>query len=153
MKGSDDLPDMFTEYYRLRHRNQALLAWLMGDFFEFYFDDAEWVASILGIALSARGKRPNGEPIPMCAVPADRRFTVVENCLLVPLVPTDHYFGKIVGAGQALAVVLPAPDPRAYPWERRIVAVFHPGDFPRPAVGGVITLVGPMPITASVNAQ
>ncbi|HOZ34116.1 MAG TPA: hypothetical protein PLM52_14670 [Tabrizicola sp.] len=151
MSGASGFDPMFEEYFGLRRRQGAILAWQMGDWFEFYFDDAEFVAAILGVALSTRGKRPNGKPIPMCAVPADARLSVHQDCLLVPLDPTDHFFGKIVQAGQPLAVALHVDGRGAGTHEHKIVAVFHPGDFPRAAVGNVITLVGPLPSLTSVQ--
>ena len=151
MTGASGFGPMFEKYFGLKRRHSALLAWQMGDWFEFYFNDAERVAAILGVALSTRGKRPNGKPIPMCAVPADTRFTVLRDCLLVPLDPTDHFFGKIVQAGYPLAVALHVEGRDADAHEHRIVAVFHPGDFPRAAVGNVITLVGPLPSLTSVQ--
>ncbi len=48
---------------------EALLFYRMGDFYELFFDDAVRAAAALDIALTKRGKH-NGEPIPMCGVPA-----------------------------------------------------------------------------------
>jgi len=47
----------------------CLLFYRMGDFYELFFDDAVKASSILGIALTKRGKH-EGEEIPMCGVPA-----------------------------------------------------------------------------------
>lgn len=46
----------------------CLLFYRMGDFYELFFDDAIKASSILGIALTKRGKY-QGEDIPMCGVP------------------------------------------------------------------------------------
>ncbi|MFN5997126.1 MAG: hypothetical protein ACK47C_00340 [Paracoccaceae bacterium] len=115
----------------------------MGDRFEFHFEDAKVVAFFFGKALRARGKRPNGEPIPMSAVSADTRFSVVDDRLLVPLTTTDHDSGKIVQAGQSLAMALHLGPGATL--DHRIMAVLHSGDFPRPVIGDVITLVGQEP--------
>jgi DNA mismatch repair protein MutS len=147
------LEDMFDQFVRLRRQHNVILAWQMGDWFEFYFSDAEHVASVLGIALTARGKRANGQPIPMCAVPADARFTRLQDCLLIPLTPTDHFFGKIVAAGSSLAVALHVDGRGDGTHLREIVAVFHSGDSPKAATGDVITLVGPMPRLWPVAVQ
>ena len=77
----------------------------------------------------------------MAVLPVDHRFMVQGDCLMVPLTPSDHPFGKIVQAGHSIAVAVHtegqgATDPR------RIVAVFHSGDRPRAAIGDLITLVG-----------
>ncbi|MEI7669236.1 MAG: DNA mismatch repair protein MutS, partial [Pseudomonadota bacterium] len=47
----------------------CLLFYRMGDFYELFFEDAIKASSVLGIALTKRGKH-NGEDIPMCGVPA-----------------------------------------------------------------------------------
>jgi hypothetical protein len=118
----------FTDYLRLKSGTDALLAWQMGDFFEFYWDDARIVADVLGIALSCRGQMPNGERIPMCGIPADTRFPTQAERMIVPLGRTDHYFGLIVEAGHALAVAVRAPW-RDGIWTHRIVVTFDPKDF------------------------
>jgi DNA mismatch repair protein MutS len=46
----------------------CLLFYRMGDFYELFFDDAVKASSILGIALTKRG-RHEGQDIPMCGVP------------------------------------------------------------------------------------
>lgn len=46
----------------------CLLFYRMGDFYELFFDDAVKASTILGIALTKRGKH-NGEDIQMCGVP------------------------------------------------------------------------------------
>ena len=116
------------EYLRLKNGTDALLAWQMGDFFEFYWDDARIVADALGIALSCRGQMPNGERIPMCGIPADTRFPMQAERMIVPLIPTDYYFGQIVEAGHALAVAVHAPKPDGS-WAHRIIVTFDPKDF------------------------
>ena len=45
-----------------------LLFFQMGDFYEFFFDDARRAAELLGLALTKRG-RSAGEPIPMAWMP------------------------------------------------------------------------------------
>lgn len=46
----------------------CLLFYRMGDFYELFFEDAVKASSVLGIALTKRGKH-NGGDIPMCGVP------------------------------------------------------------------------------------
>lgn len=133
--------DLFDDYVTLRRQYGVILAFQMGDWFEFYWSDAIEVSRVLGIALTTRGKRPNGEPVHVCAVPADHRFTVKDGCLLVPLDPTDHDFGRIVESGQPLAVAVHVDLPITTA-KRRIAAVFYPEDFPGRAGAGVATIVG-----------
>jgi DNA mismatch repair protein MutS len=47
----------------------CLLFYRMGDFFELFFEDAKAASATLDIALTARGEH-EGEPVPMCGVPA-----------------------------------------------------------------------------------
>lgn len=146
------LQDMFEDFITLRRMHGVMLAWQMGDWFEFYLDDAVTVARILGVALTTRGKRPNGKPVHMCAVPADHRFTVRDGCLLVPLDPTDHDFGRIVQAGQPLAVAVHVDLPITTA-KRQIAAVFYPEDFPGRAGAGVVTLVGKKAVLRVVGEE
>lgn len=142
--------DMLEEYYMTCRDHGAMIAWQMGDAFEFYFDSAEKVAALLGLAVGTRGQRPDGRPVPMCAVPADARFSVQGDCLLVPLVPTDHAFGKLVRAGYALAVALYAPEPER-PHRRRVVAVIYPETHSNPKVGDWLTILCKAPTVWATN--
>lgn len=56
LRAKDEYPDAFI-FFRL------------GDFYELFFDDALVAAPLLEIALTTRGKGPDGEPIPMAGVP------------------------------------------------------------------------------------
>jgi MutS domain I len=142
MKPPNQWPPMFEEYFGLHRRHGSILAWQMGASWEFYLEEAHQVAALLDLSVTSCGTKPNGEPIPVCSIPANAGFSVAGDCLLVPLVPTDHPFGKIVQAGHALAIAVHAPEPRATPDEHRIVAVFWPDDWPLPPVGRFVTLVG-----------
>ncbi len=57
----------------------AIVAYQVGDFFEFYGQDAETAAAELNIMLT--GKMVDGNRLPMCGVPGDRLDTYVEMLL------------------------------------------------------------------------
>ena len=67
----------------------TLLLFQVGDFYEFFFNDAQVAASVLGIALTQRGTTAQGEPIPLCGVPVH---------------VLDTYLAKLVKAGFKVAV-------------------------------------------------
>ena len=61
---------MMAQYLALKAQAaDCLLFYRMGDFFELFFEDAKAASATLDIALTARGEH-DGEPIPMCGVPA-----------------------------------------------------------------------------------
>lgn len=126
--GSGELPPMLQAYFQMRERQTAILAWQMGEWFEFYGEDAKIVGEVCGIALGRRGSLPNGDPLTMCSVPADLRFRSIDGRMVIPLTPTHYYFGQIVEAGHALAVAIHqnGRDGRDG-W--RIAATFNPADF------------------------
>lgn len=128
MKTPSGYIPMFDKYFEARRQSGAILAWQMGDFFEFYLEDAKIVSEVCGIVLGRRGCMPNGDPLPMCGIPADTRFPMQAERRIVPLGRTDHYFGLIVEAGHALAVAVRAPW-RDGIWTHRIVVTFDPKDF------------------------
>ena len=47
----------------------AIVFFRLGDFYEMFFDDAVKATAILDIALTSRGKGPDGEKIPMAGIP------------------------------------------------------------------------------------
>ncbi len=73
----------------------SLLFYRMGDFYEMFFADAEVASSVLGIALTKRGKHL-GEDIPMCGVPVHA---------------ADHYLQKLIRLGHKVAVCEQMEDP------------------------------------------
>ncbi|MCY3839906.1 MAG: DNA mismatch repair protein MutS, partial [Gammaproteobacteria bacterium] len=91
----------------------TLLFYRMGDFYELFYDDAKRAAGLLDITLTARGQSA-GNPIPMAGVP----FHAV-----------DGYLGKLVEAGQAVAICEQIGDPATSrgPVERRVQRVVTPG--------------------------
>lgn len=69
----------------------------MGDFYELFFDDAVRAAAALDIALTKRGEH-QGEPIPMCGVPA---------------ATAEAYLARLIKAGFKVAVGEQTEDPKA----------------------------------------
>ena len=80
---------MMAQYLNLKRQHpHVLLFYRMGDFYELFFEDAKKASSLLGIALTKRGKHL-GKAVPMCGVPAHS---------------ADHYLMKLINAGQAVAI-------------------------------------------------
>ncbi len=105
---------MMQQYLRLKADHpDTLLFYRMGDFYELFYDDARKAARLLDITLTKRGQS-SGEPIPMCGVPYHA---------------VDNYLGKLVRAGEAVAICEQIGDPAASkgPVERRVVRVVTPG--------------------------
>ena len=87
---------MMAQYIEIKAANpDCLLFYRMGDFYELFFDDAATAASVLGIALTQRGKH-QGADIPMCGVPVHAA--------------TD-YLHKLIAAGHRVAVCEQMEDP------------------------------------------
>ncbi len=105
---------MMQQYLRLKaDYPDTLLFYRMGDFYELFYDDARKAAGLLDITLTKRGQS-SGEPIPMCGVPYHA---------------VDSYLGKLVRAGEAVAICEQIGDPAASkgPVERKVVRVVTPG--------------------------
>lgn len=124
----------FVQYHQLRRETDAILAFQMGDFFEFYWQDAEVVSEALGIALSRRGCDPDGNPIPCCGIPADGRFPSAGEGAVVFLGRSDDYFARIVAAGHTVAVAVQAG---------RVDGVMQ---------RGIVATVGPTPMAGRLAA-
>ncbi|QLC26940.1 DNA mismatch repair protein MutS [Parasphingopyxis algicola] len=80
---------MMAQYLALKESvPDCLLFYRMGDFFELFFEDAKAAAATLDIALTARGEH-DGEPIPMCGVPAHSH---------------EAYLARLIKAGHRVAI-------------------------------------------------
>ncbi len=90
---------MMQQFLSLRAQapGDALLFYRMGDFYELFFDDAVRAAAALDIALTKRGEH-QGEPIPMCGVPA---------------ATAEAYLARLIKAGFKVAVGEQMEDPKA----------------------------------------
>ena len=90
----------------------CVLFYRLGDFYEMFFEDAERVAPILGLALTARDCG-DGERAPMCGIPAHA---------------ADTYIAKLVDRGEKVAICeqLSEPVPGKIV-DRDVVRVVTPG--------------------------
>ena len=105
---------MMQQYLGIKAQyTDTLLFYRMGDFYELFYDDAKRAAGLLDITLTVRGQSA-GKPIPMAGVPV---HTV------------DGYLGKLVDAGQAVAICEQIGDPATSrgPVERRVQRIVTPG--------------------------
>lgn len=105
---------MMQQYLKIKteHPHQ-LVFYRMGDFYELFYDDARKAAQLLDITLTARGQSA-GQPIPMAGIP----YHAAEN-----------YIGRLVRAGQSIAICEQIGDPATSkgPVERAVVRVVTPG--------------------------
>ena len=111
---------MMAQFLTLREDapRDALLFYRMGDFYELFFDDAQRASSALDIALTKRGEH-QGEPIPMCGVPA---------------ATAEAYLARLIRAGFKVAIGEQTEDPKEAKKrgsksvvERQIVRIVTPG--------------------------
>ncbi len=80
---------MMAQYLALKEEaGDCLLFYRMGDFFEMFFQDARVAASVLDIALTARGEH-DGAPVPMCGVPVHA---------------AESYLARLIRAGCRVAI-------------------------------------------------
>lgn len=105
---------MMQQYLRIRAEHPGtLLFYRMGDFYELFYDDAEKVARLLSITLTARGQS-GGKPIPMAGVPFHS---------------AESYIAKLIRQGLSVAICEQIGEPKAGagPVERQVVRVLTPG--------------------------
>jgi DNA mismatch repair protein MutS len=102
------------QYLRIKAQYpDALLFYRMGDFYELFYDDARRAASLLDIALTARGQSA-GESIPMAGVPVHS---------------VEGYLSRLLRRGESVALCEQIGDPGKArgPVERQVVRVVTPG--------------------------
>ncbi len=102
------------QYLRIKAEHpDHLLFYRMGDFYELFYDDARKAASLLDIALTARGKSA-GEPIPMAGVPYHS---------------AENYLARLVRMGESVAMCEQVGDPATAkgPVERQVARIITPG--------------------------
>ena len=105
---------VMQQYLRIKAQHpDTLLFYRMGDFYELFFGDARRAATLLDIALTARGQS-GGEPIPMAGVPVHA---------------VDAYLARLVRRGESVAICEQIGDPAKSkgPVERQVVRVITPG--------------------------
>ncbi|MGR9090467.1 MAG: DNA mismatch repair protein MutS [Gammaproteobacteria bacterium] len=109
-----DHTPMMQQYLSIKAAHpDTLLFYRMGDFYEFFFDDARRAAKLLDIALTQRGSS-NGEPIPMAGVPYHA---------------VDGYLARLVRQGESAVICEQIGDPATSrgPVERKVTRVITPG--------------------------
>jgi DNA mismatch repair protein MutS len=96
-----------------QHRD-AIVMFRMGDFYEFFYEDALVASRALELTLTSRSKDANGGGIPMCGVP----FHAV-----------DGYIARLVKRGFRVAICDQIEDPRKAKGvvKREVVRVVSPG--------------------------
>lgn len=105
---------MMQQYIRIKaDYPDTLLFYRMGDFYELFYDDAQKVARLLDITLTARGQS-GGKPIPMAGVPYHA---------------AESYIAKLLRQGLSIAICEQIGDPKTSvgPVERQVVRVLTPG--------------------------
>ena len=90
----------------------TLVLFRMGDFYETFFDDAIKINRLIGITLTKRGKKPNGDPIPMAGL---------------PMVSLDQYVARLVKMGESLVIAEQLGTPGQGLMERKISRIITPG--------------------------
>jgi DNA mismatch repair protein MutS len=105
---------MMQQYLRIKAEHpETLLFYRMGDFYELFYEDAKKASGLLDITLTKRGQSA-GEPIPMCGIPYHA---------------VDNYLGKLVKAGESVAICEQVGDPATSkgPVDRQVARVVTPG--------------------------
>jgi DNA mismatch repair protein MutS len=105
---------MMQQYLRIKAEHpDTLLFYRMGDFYELFYEDAQKVARILDITLTARGQS-GGKPIPMAGVPYHA---------------AESYVAKLLRTGLSIAVCEQVGDPKTSvgPVDRQVVRILTPG--------------------------
>lgn len=105
---------MIMQYLQIRDENPGvLIMYRLGDFYEFFFEDAEVVSKTLQLVLTKKSAG-NNQKIPMCGIP----YHAVNN-----------YLSKLVGAGYKVGIVeqLTNPGDSKGIVERGIVQIVTPG--------------------------
>ncbi len=105
---------MLRHYLEVKAEHpDAIVLYRMGDFYEAFFEDAVRAAPILEVTLTARHKGKESEA-PMCGVPHHA---------------LDAYLGKLLRAGERVAICDQVEDPAAAKGlvKRRVTRVVTPG--------------------------
>ncbi len=99
------MPEMTKHWYSIRKQypENYLLAYRMGDFYEFFYDDAVNVSKYLGLTLTKRGSGPSRHPLAG-----------------IPHKATQH-FKTLVGQGQTVIIVEQLEAPSEAKKHKRIV--------------------------------
>ncbi|MFX1279932.1 MAG: DNA mismatch repair protein MutS [Promethearchaeota archaeon] len=118
------LTPMLQHWYSIRKRypSDYLIAYRMGDFFEFFFDDAERISKLLGITLTKRGD------VPLAGIPHHSGH---------------NYFNNLMNLNQTVVIVDQLEDPATVKGrivKRGVTRILSPG-----------TVIEPNMLSASKN--
>ncbi len=87
--GAGPTPAMRQYTDQKRQVGDAILFFRMGDFYETFYEDAQTISGVLGIALTSRSTGIDGQPIPLAGIPYHA---------------LDNYLTKLVRAGFRVAI-------------------------------------------------
>ncbi len=104
---------MMQQYWSIKKEHlDALLFYRMGDFYELFYEDAEKVAQLIHITLTARGQSA-GAPIPMAGIP----FHAAEK-----------YLAQLIRLGQSVVICEQIGDAQQKgPMKRAVTRIITPG--------------------------
>lgn len=106
---------VMQQYFRAKEQYpDALLFFRMGDFYEFFYEDAVEAARALDLTLTSRSKSPSDEPIPMAGVPHHA---------------ATQYIARLLEQGKRVAICEQMADPSTVKGivPREVVRVVTPG--------------------------
>ena len=106
---------VMQQFFRAKERYpDALLFFRMGDFYEFFYDDAVEVSKLLEITLTSRGKTEGDVPIPMAGIPHHA---------------ATGYIARLLELGRKVAICEQMADPSTVKGivPREVVRVVTPG--------------------------
>ncbi len=108
-----DLTPMMRHWFSVKKQYpEHLLAYRMGDFYEFFYDDAERVSNLLGITLTKR--KIGNDSYPLAGIPYH----------------AGHYLNNLVNMGQTVVIVDQLEDPSTVKGrivKRGVVRILSPG--------------------------
>ena len=108
-----DLTPMMRHWFSVKKQYpEYILAYRMGDFYEFFYDDAERVSNLLGITLTKR--KIGGDNYPLAGIPHH----------------AGHYLNNLVNMGQTVVIVDQLEDPSTVKGrivKRGVVRILSPG--------------------------
>ncbi len=112
------LTPMLKHWYSIRKRypSDNLIAYRMGDFYEFFYDDAERISKLLGITLTKRGD------VPLAGIPHHSG---------------RNYFNNLMNLGETLVIVEQLEDPATVKGrnvKRGVTRIISPGTVIEPTL-------------------
>ncbi len=105
---------MMQQYLQIKAQfPHMLLFYRMGDFYEMFYDDAEYAHKLLDITLTQRGQS-GGNPIPMAGIPYHA---------------ADNYLARLLRLGESVAICEQMGDPATSkgPVARKVTRIMTPG--------------------------